>query len=230
MKTILYVEDDLQIQKAVINFLSHHEYHTIGLSNANDAINYLTNFDVDLVLLDLGLPDLSGEELCVWIKKNHNLPIIMITAKIDEDFVVNGFRLGAKDYIKKPFGLKELLVRIEAILKSDDNVNDNLSFNNKTLVINLVSHEIKVCGEYLEITEYEYKILKLLAKNTNQVFSREQIITGAFGYEYDGYERTIDSHIKNIRNKLKTKTNISFIKTTRGIGYKFIGVNDDEKK
>lgn len=226
MKTILYVEDDIQIQKAVVNFLLYHNFDAIGVSNAHDGMSYLTKNTVDLVLLDLSLPDFSGEELCHWIKTNNTLPVIMISAKIDEDCVVEGFNLGASDYIKKPFGLKELHARIESVLKTSIIEYSPLSFNNGELVVNDKLRTVYLDNKELPLTEYEYKILKLLTMNHGRVYSRQQLIEGAFGYDYDGYERTIDSHIKNLRAKLRGSRHTDFLKTIRGVGYKFMGVID----
>ncbi len=228
MQTILYIEDDLQIQKAVITFLTHKNYNAIGVSCAQAGMDFLLDNSVDLVLLDLSLPDFSGEELCMWIKKNTSTPVIMVTAKIDEEFVVKGFDLGAHDYIKKPFGLRELLARIESVLRVKKTEKETLSFNQGALIIDEANYSVQVNNQLIQLTNYEFKILKLLATHPQQIFSRSQLIEGAFGFDYDGNERTIDSHIKNLRVKMSSSLeNFDYISTLRGVGYQFKGERDE---
>lgn len=229
--SILYIEDDLKIQSAVCEFLKTRGYNVFTASNGEDGINILANEKIDLLLLDLNLPDMTGEFICDFVMKNYNIPVIMISAKVDEDQVVYGFKVGASDYIKKPFSLKEMLARIELHLEKRDSEDNTLSFNNKRLVLNMDSHTLEAHGEEINLTNNEYKILSLFCNNPGKAFDRENIISAAFGFEYDGFERTIDSHIKNLRLKIEKDTKKpEFIQTVRGVGYKFAGKRDNNEK
>ncbi len=227
MKTILYIEDDEKIRTSVLLFLRQRGFQAFGRSSAQEGMDFILQNTIDCVLLDLGLPDFSGEDLCLWIKENTTLPVIMLTAKVDEDCVVHGLQLGANDYIRKPFGLKELFARIQLVLNQQKK-SPSLSFNQGKLLIQLENHQVFVCGKEIHLTKNEFKILGLLAQNNKKIYSRENLIEGAFGFHYEGYERTVDSHIKNLRSKIESNPKSpEFILTAHGIGYQFVGVLDE---
>ncbi|MGL5042992.1 MAG: response regulator transcription factor [Culicoidibacterales bacterium] len=228
-KIILYIEDDGKIQEAVATFLRSQNFEVIVASTGATGINELAQKEIDLVLLDLMLPDMAGEDVCSFIKANYNVPVIMVTAKVDEDFVVNGFKIGTDDYIKKPFSLNEMLARIQSLLQRKDRGKQRpLSFNSGALVVDFAGATIVVKEKLVHLTQHEFQILKLLITNSHKVFNREMIIRGAFGFLNTSYERTMDSHIKNIRLKIEDNPrNSQYIMTVRGLGYKFIGEADE---
>jgi two-component system OmpR family response regulator len=183
------------------------------------------------VILDLMLPDTSGEEVCQELKEMGDFPIIMLTAKYSEEERVAGFALGADDYVVKPFSPKELVYRIKAVLrrsqKGDREALVPMSFNNSRLVIDGQGYEVKKNGEMLKITPTEFKVLYSLASAPGKVFTREDLVEKALGYQFEGYERSIDAHIKNIRHKIEDDPrNPAFILTIYGVGYRFSGKRD----
>lgn len=217
--SILHVEDDLKISRAVSDFLTSHQYHVTHALTGKEALSYLETEIFDLVLLDLMLPDMNGESIAKVIKEQYKIPILMTTAKVSEDEVVAGFEAGARDYLKKPFGLRELMARIDVLVPS------KLSFDQGELMIDPSTRSLYIHQEVVKLTHHEYQLLWSLVKHANQILTREQLISNAFGYEYEGYERTIDSHIKNLRAKLQ-RNQPSKIETIRGVGYRFIGKAD----
>lgn len=228
-KKILYIEDDYKIQEAVATFLERQNFDVIVASTGEEGINKLTQNEISIVLLDLMLPDMDGEDVCSFIKQTYKVPVIMVTAKVDENFVVNGFKIGADDYIKKPFSLNEMLARIQSMLQRNDNEKqDKFSFNSGALVADFEEATVLINNKAVHLTQHEFQILKLLIINANKVFDREMIIKGAFGFSNTSYERTMDSHIKNLRFKIeKNPKRPQYIMTVRGLGYKFIGEADE---
>ena len=175
------------------------------------------------------LPDISGEEICAELRRKSRVPILMLTAKVEEEDLLKGLNLGADDYITKPFRLKELHARMEAILRrvSDDLVPlyRRISFREGDLEIDLENHLVRKSGTEVKLTPKEFKILAALIKYPSRVFSRDDLITTALGDEFDGYDRSIDSHIKNLRQKIETDSkNPVYVLTIHGIGYKFGGI------
>lgn len=184
-------------------------------------------YSPDLIVLDLMLPDISGEEICKEIKKESDIPVVMLTAKSSVDERIEGLSLGADDYLIKPFSPRELMMRIKVILKrygSNKSLEDKFSYNNGDLVINKKEKAVYKNQEELNLTAAEYKLLTYMAENENINLSREIIIQKVFGIEFDGYDRTIDTHIKNIRKKIEDNPkNPKYIITVFGLGYKFEG-------
>jgi DNA-binding response OmpR family regulator len=183
----------------------------------------------DLVILDLMLPKLSGEEVCKTFRRISRVPIIMLTAKVEENDKINGFHIGADDYVVKPFSPRELMARVNSIFRRIDSgtspLYNTMSWNHNDLEINLNTYTVKKAGEVINLTPNEFKLLCTLTKYPNKTFTREELIDVAFGVEFDGFERTIDSHIKNLRSKIEDDTaNPYYILTVRGIGYKFGGL------
>jgi DNA-binding response OmpR family regulator len=171
------------------------------------------------------LPGISGEELCKRIRQFSNVPILMLTAKVQESDKINGFSIGADDYLTKPFSPRELVMRVKAILRrttDDVPLAEVISFNNDDLVVDFKAHTVKKKGVVVNLTPNEFKILKFLIRNPNRVFTREELIEKVMGFDYEGYDRTIDAHIKNLRQKIEDDTkNPMYIKTVYGVGYKF---------
>ena len=231
MNSILLVEDDRKIARVVKVYLEDAGYRVVHVEKGKDAISSAMKELPLAVILDLMLPDTSGEEVCQELKEMGDFPIIMLTAKYSEEERVAGFALGADDYVVKPFSPKELVYRVKAVLrrsqKGDREVLEPISFNNSSLVIDGQGYEVKKDGEMLKITPTEFKVLYSLASAPGKVFTREDLVEKALGYQFEGYERSIDAHIKNIRHKIEDDPkNPSFIITIYGVGYRFSGKRD----
>jgi DNA-binding response OmpR family regulator len=231
MNSILLVEDDKKIARIVKVYLEDAGYKVVHVEKGKDAIAAAIKEIPLAVILDLGLPDISGEEVCQELKEMGDFPIIMLTAKHSEEERVAGFALGADDYVVKPFSPKELVYRIKAVLrraqKGDKEILLPISFNNSSLVIDGQGYEVKRNGQLLKITPTEFKVLYSLASAPGKVFTREDLVEKALGYQFEGYERSIDAHIKNIRHKIEEDPkNPAYIITIYGVGYRFSGKRD----
>lgn len=227
-KRILVVEDEVKIVEFIESYLLNSGYEVYKAVTGRDAFKILDKEHIDLVLLDLMLPDISGEQICKEIRKTSKVPIIMLTAKTGEESIINGLDIGADDYMTKPFSPRQMIARVNARLRSlaEENSNpDILSFNQGDLIINQIEYTVKKASQITYLTPSEFKILITLAKRPKKVFTREELIQVAFDGDYLGYDRTIDSHIKNLRAKIENNPKeCSYILTIRGIGYKFGGV------
>lgn len=224
-KKIFVVDDEIKILEVVKSYLEHEGFSVITETNGNNVLDTFKKEKPDLVILDLMLPGISGEELCKRIRQFSNVPILMLTAKVQESDKINGFSIGADDYITKPFSPRELVMRVKAILRrttDDIPLAEVMSFNNDDLVVDFKAHTVKKKGVVVNLTPNEFKILKFLIRNPNRVFTREELIEKVMGFDYEGYDRTIDAHIKNLRQKIEDDTkNPVYIKTVYGVGYKF---------
>ncbi len=224
---ILIIEDETRIAEILRLYLEREGFTVTHAVTAKDALSLIKKSIPDLIILDLILPDMDGEELCGVIKKNYQLPVIMLTAKSSEDEKVKGFEAGADDYVVKPFGPKELIARIKARLRETKKT-EKLSFNRGELIIDTINHEVLKGGKPVNLTNTEFKILLFLAGRPGQVFTREEIISAVFGYDFEGYDRTVDAHIKNIRQKIESDPREpTFLRTIYGAGYKFTGISDE---
>ncbi|MDF2539186.1 MAG: two component transcriptional regulator, winged helix family [Herbinix sp.] len=227
-KKILVVDDEIKIIEVVKSFLESKGFLVFSAKNGRKAMEVFEKENISMVLLDLMLPELSGEEVCRMIRKKSKVPIIMLTAKAEEQDLLSGLGIGADDYITKPFSLKALLARMEAVLRrSGDDLqltHQKKSFLEGDLTIDLDSRIICKNSIEIKLTPNEYRILTTLIKYPNKVFTRDELITSAFDSDFDGFDRTIDSHIKNIRQKIESDPkNPVYVKTVHGIGYKFGG-------
>ena len=223
MEKILVVEDESKIRKIIRSYLEE-DYQIFEAVDGQEALEIFKNDEFDLIILDLMLPKISGEEVCQKIRQVSETPIIMLTAKSSEENKVDGFNFGADDYLTKPFSPRELLLRTKAILRRSNN-------KDKASIISLNSGEYKIYPEEMtvkinnsscELTSTEFKILMELINNAGQVLSREQLADKVMGLEFSGFDRTIDAHIKNIRKKMELEKD-QYIVTVYGAGYKFIG-------
>nr|WP_311062439.1 response regulator transcription factor [Thermoanaerobacterium sp. CMT5567-10] len=222
---ILAIDDEEKILDVIKAYLEREGYSVFTETNGANAINAFKRLTPDLVILDLMLPGLSGEEICSKIRAVSKVPILMLTAKVGEDDKVYVFSIGADDYLTKPFSPRELTMRVKAILrrtKDDMALNDIFSFNDGDLVIDTRSYEVKKSGKIVNLTPNEYKLLTVMAQNPNKVFTRGELIEKVMGYDFEGFDRTIDAHIKNLRQKIEDDPkNPVYIKTVYGAGYKF---------
>ena len=221
---ILIIEDEPDIRKNLEYNLSREGYSVLTAASIAEAEQLIYSNNLSLVLLDLMLPDGSGLELCKKMKSDpdmQNLPIIILTAKDDEVDKVVGFELGADDYVTKPFSVRELILRIKAVLKRGENKKDIVEIDRQfgDLKIDIDSHEVYVDGELVNLTALEFKLLIQLVDRRGRVQSREQLLADVWGYSAEVTTRTVDTHIKRLREKLGTMG--KYIQTIRGVGYKF---------
>ncbi len=227
--TILVVDDERKIRDLVRSYLEREGYAVLVADTGQGALEAIERARPDLVVLDLMLPDLPGEEVARSVRVHSDVPIIMLTAKAGEDDRVTGLRLGADDYLPKPFSPRELVARVEAVLRRARGGarTDLLSFDEGALVIDSEGREVRLRGRPVDLTRSEFDLLLALASRPGRVFSRYELVTRVQGYDYEGYERTIDAHVKNLRRKLgDDPKSPRYVHTVVGVGYKF-GVKAD---
>lgn len=222
------MDDEAKIVEVVKSYLENSGYAVYEAYNGLEALERFEKVNPSLVVLDLMLPDIGGEDVCRILRRKSRVPIIMLTAKIDEDSILQGLNIGADDYVTKPFSPKQLIARIEAVLRrSADNIiplSNILTYNGGDLTIDVLKYEVKKRGLVLNLTPNEYKLLTTVAKYPDKTFTREELITMVLGDDFAGYDRTIDTHIKNIRQKIEDDPkNPRYILTVHGIGYRFGG-------
>ncbi|MDF2949615.1 MAG: DNA-binding response regulator [Sedimentibacter sp.] len=224
---ILVVDDEINLLNVIKDYLLRESYEVFTTNKGNYAIELFHEIDPDFIILDLMLPDISGEEICRIIRKESDVPILMLTAKSSEDDKVTGLYIGADDYLTKPFSPRELVGRVRAILrrtKGNTELTDVLEFNDSDLFIDIPKHIVKKAGQEVSLTPNEFKVLLTLAQNSQKVFSRSHLVSMAFGYDFEGYDRTVDTHIKNLRQKIEDNAKEpKYIITVYGVGYKFEG-------
>ena len=227
-KIILIVDDEIKITEVVKSYLENSGYHAACAYDGKQAMNLFEKLSPVLVILDLMLPDMTGEDVCKAIRKKSRIPIIMLTAKVEDTDIISGLQIGADDYLTKPFSPKQLVARVEAVLRRVSSeaipLASEFSFNDGELIIDGMRHEVRKNGEQLALTPNEYKILMTMAKYPSKAFTREELIEIALGDDFDGFDRVIDTHIKNIRQKLGDDGRTPrYILTVHGTGYKFGG-------
>ena len=225
MKHILVVDDEANIREIISAYLRKEGYQVSEAENGLVAMEIFEHTQVDLIVLDLMMPKMTGEEVCSRIRGISKVPIIMLTAKVSDEQVVQGIADGADDYIRKPFSVRELMIRIHAIfrrLDTDSPLSDTINLGDGDLIIDFKRMTFMKAGNEVSLTPNEFKILKVLIANEGIVLNREQIIEKTFGIQFDGFDRTIDTHIKNIRQKIEDDPKKpSYIKTIYSMGYKF---------
>lgn len=227
-RKLLVADDEEMIREAVASYLESQGYQVFRAENGEEALNILKREPISLVILDLMLPDLPGEEVCVRIRKQSRVPIIMLTAKNVEYDMIHGLDLGADDYITKPFSLKNLSARVQAVLRrsTEDLVPlaRQFSWNQGDLVIDYDRKEVRKKGEPVALTAIEWKLLTAFTKYPQKIFTRENLIELVFGLDFSGYDRVIDTHIKNLRKKIEDDSKQPvYLCTVHGMGYKFGG-------
>lgn len=224
MKTVLLIDDEQRMLDLLSLYLSPYDYKCIKKVSGKDGIQFLEKDDVDIVILDVMMPEMDGWTTCKKIRGFSNVPIIMLTARSAKEDIVKGLKTGADDYLSKPFNEQELLARIEAVIRRTCGPNNEeklIVFNNLTL--NQSTFEVKYINKEITFTPKEFSLLELFLNYTNKVFSREHLLTTLWGLRAETEDRTIDSHIRNIREKLR---HAGFpvdkhLKTVWGVGYKW---------
>lgn len=227
-RKILVVEDEKKIADIVKAYLEKEDFRVTHADNGEKALSLLKE-GFTLIILDLMLPDMAGEDICRAIRKDFDIPIIMLTAKSDEEDRIRGLGIGADDYVVKPFSPRELVARVKALLRRARGTKDVLSFNGGDLVMDAIRFEVRKKASPVVLTPTEFKLLQCLAEHPGQVFTRLQLVNVILGYDFEGYDRTIDAHIKNIRHKIEdNQRKPVYLKTVYGIGYKFSGLPDED--
>ncbi len=226
---ILLVEDEKKISEIVKAYLEKEGFRVAIAETGGDGLRSLKE-SPDLIILDLMLPDMQGEEICKIIRESSDVPVIMLTARSSEEDRVKGLGLGADDYVVKPFSPRELVARVKAHLRRSVKTRRKIhSYNNGNLKIDVENHEAFREGRPITLTPTEFKILLSLAENPGRVLSRDQLVNIVLGYDFEGYDRTIDAHVKNLRHKIEKNSKApEFIRTIYAIGYKFIGTIDEK--
>jgi DNA-binding response OmpR family regulator len=223
---VLVVDDEPKIVDVVVSYLRRAGYAPLRAGRGEEALELFEREHPALVILDLMLPDLPGEEVCRRIRARSRVPVIMLTARAEDADAVKGLSLGADDYVTKPFSPRQLIARVEAVLRRSEGIGAPaarvLSFSGDDLQIDDGLGTVRKAGRLVSLTPSEFGILRLLAGNPGRVFSREELISRIRGHEFDGYDRTIDAHVKNLRRKIETDPAAPrYIRTVHGIGYRF---------
>ena len=224
MKKILVIEDEKDRQNIIKAFLENADYKVETADDGLEGINLIQKNSYDLVLLDIMMPKIDGFVVCEMIRKNSNIPIIILTALTDEESQLKGFDKLADDYITKPFSMPIVLKHIEAIFRRTDNNNETSNIlKYKNMILNTENYEVYVDNQKVSLTYREFEILKIFLENQGKVFSRDNILNSIWNYDYFGDDKIVNTHIKNIRKKL----GYDYIETVRGVGYK---IDKEDKK
>jgi DNA-binding response OmpR family regulator len=222
---ILIIDDERSIHEVVRAYLEREGFIVYGACDGREGLKLALSKRPQLVVLDLMLPDISGEEICRRLRDRSDVAILMLTAKSSEDQRVEGLQLGADDYLTKPFSPRELVARVKAVLrrtgKGEMPLVELLRFDSGRLQIDSVRHEVRVAGEPVDLTPSEYKLLLALAQYPGRAYSRLELVNRVEGYDFEGYERTIDAHVKNLRHKIESDPHRPrYVQTVPGIGYR----------
>jgi len=227
-KRVLVVDDDAKTVELVKLYLNRDGYKVLTAYDGVEALRLAREGHPNLVVLDLMLPGLDGLQVCRILRTESDVPIIMLTAKTTEQDRLTGLDLGADDYVTKPFSPKELAARVRVVLRRLPGERGPDQINCGELTVNFLRHEASLAGRPLNLTTVEFKLLGVLAKEPGRVFSRGELIEKALGYDFEGFDRTIDVHILNLRRKLEADpSHPRYVKTVYGAGYKLSEVSND---
>lgn len=221
-RTVLVVDDDKKIVELVSLYLKRDGYTVLPAYDGYEALEIARRKRPDLLVLDLMLPELSGMDICKLIRAESRVPIIMLTARASDEDKLRGLDLGADDYVTKPFNPRELVARVRAVLRRtlpEDSPGDDLRFGD--LVVSFLRHEVTVRDRPANLTPTEFRLLETMVREPGRAFSRSELLDRAFGFDYEGVERTIDVHIMNLRRKIEPGGEWRYIATVPGVGYRF---------
>jgi DNA-binding response OmpR family regulator len=222
--TILVVEDERKIRDLVRSYLEREGFQVVTTPSGAEALTLAESARPELVILDLRLPDVPGEEVARELRSRSQVPILMLTARSGGEDRIRGFELGADDYVTKPFSPRELVLRVQAILRrghGDADVGEPISFGDGELVLDDARRLATIRGQAVTLTPTEWALLAALARFPGRVYSRFELVNRARGYEFEGYERTIDSHVKNLRRKIERDPHSPrIVETVLGVGYR----------
>jgi DNA-binding response OmpR family regulator len=223
MKTVLVVEDEPQIAQIVRDYLQHAGFAVVTTADGAEAVTLVRRSRADLVVLDLGLPHLDGLDVAKRLRRDTDIPIIMLTARVEESDRLLGLDVGADDYVTKPFSPRELVARVRAVLRRVERAGDQADIvRHADLLIDVLKMSVSRNGVAIDLTPTEFQLLATLARQPGRVFTRAQLLDAVRGSEVDAFERAIDAHIKNIRRKLESDSRSPrYLLTVYGIGYKF---------
>ncbi|HET9848217.1 MAG TPA: response regulator transcription factor [Candidatus Dormibacteraeota bacterium] len=223
LKTILVVDDEPQIVRLVRDYLEHGGFKVVTASDGPSALRTVSTLRPDLVILDLGLPGVDGLDVTRSLRRNGEVPIIMLTARTDESDKLVGLELGADDYVTKPFSPKELVARVRSVLRrSDATKKPSDAIRVADVELNVPSMKVTVSGRPIELTQTEFQLLATMARQPGRVFSRAQLLNAVHGVAFESYERAIDAHVKNLRRKIEPDPhNPRYLQTVFGVGYRF---------
>ncbi|MFR7350420.1 response regulator transcription factor [Peptoniphilus sp.] len=219
MFKILVVDDEEKIREVIKTYAEFEGHTVVEAIDGIDAVEKAREQDFDVIVMDIMMPRLDGFSAYKEIKKTKNIPVLMLSARGEEYDKLFGFEIGIDDYVVKPFSPKELMARLNVIVTRNQKLNDNRVMEFEGLKIDLDGRSVSVDGERVDLTPKEYELLTYLAKNKNIALSREQLLNQVWGYDFYGDDRTVDTHIKMLRNSIKQYR--KFIVTVRGVGYKF---------
>lgn len=221
--TILIVDDEPQVLEILSSYLKKDGYHVITAKSGKEAIELALTYPIGLLVLDLMLPDISGEEVCKEIRKHSRVPILMLTAKSGEADRIKGLALGADDYLVKPFSPRELVARVRAILRRSgeyQSLSDLIQIGE--LTISLTDKTVTKNGIPVDLTPNEFRLLTTLSRHPGRTWSREELVSEVLGLDFHGSDRTIDTHVKNLRQKIEADPKQPvYVKTVYGLGYRF---------
>ncbi|MBP3239538.1 MAG: response regulator transcription factor [Oribacterium sp.] len=230
---VLVVDDEKMITEAVSAYLKKMGCTVFCAESGTEALEIFGNNNIDFIILDLMLPGISGEEVCRRIREKSSVPVIMLTAKTHEDSILNGFETGADDYVTKPFSIKQLYARMEAIMRRVSHKRgtpENVLSYDGGLEIDIGHSTVHKNDLIINLTKSEWKILSSMVKHPQKIYTREELLTIVFGDDTDSLDRVIDTHIKNLRKKIEDDSrNPVYIRTVHGLGYKFGGELLNEK-
>ena len=223
LKTILVVDDEPQIVRLVRDYLEHGGFKVVTAADGSSALRTVSTVRPDLVILDLGLPGVDGLDVTRSLRRNGEIPIIMLTARADESDKLVGLELGADDYVTKPFSPKELVARVRSVLRRTEATRKPGDVVRVADVeLNVPSMQASVGGKPVELTQTEFQLLATMARQPGRVFSRAQLLNAVHGVAFESYERAIDAHIKNLRRKIEPDPhNPRYLQTVFGVGYRF---------
>lgn len=220
-RTIMLVEDDVLMREFMTDYFKKEHWHVLEADNGREALELFEQHEVDLIVLDIMMPEIDGWSVCRRVRKKSGVPIIIITARADDDDQIMGFELGADEYVTKPFSPKVLVARASALLKRAEGTlgreDDRLTYGQ--LGIDRQAHTVEIAGEPIVLSPKEYDLLILLTRHNGKVLQRDDILNAVWGIDYFGDPRAVDTHIKKLRAKLGTEG--SYIRTVIGTGYKF---------
>jgi DNA-binding response OmpR family regulator len=228
MGNILIIEDEQSVSEVIKAYLEKEGYKVYSTTRGLKGIELFKSMDFKLIILDLMLPDISGEEVCKIIRESSKVHIFMLTAKSSLEDRIEGLDIGADEYLVKPFSPRELTARVNALFRriASEKERAECAFNDGYLTIDYDKRVVKVNGEEIPFTPNEFDILYVLAANKGRALTREQLIDKVFGMDFEGFDRTVDVHIKNIRKKIEVDTkNPKYVVTVMKVGYKFGGEN-----
>lgn len=224
-RTILVVDDDKKIVDLVALYLKRDGYSVLAAYDGQEALDVARRKQPDLIVLDLLLPELDGTDVCRLLRSESRVPVIMLTARSTDDDKLLGLDIGADDYVTKPFNPRELVARVRAVLRRmtpEGDPAEDLQFGD--LIISFVRHEVSVAGRPINLTPTEFRLLETLVREPGRAFSRADLLDRAFGYDYEGVERTVDVHIMNLRRKIEAEPGRPrYVATVPGLGYRFEG-------